>query len=107
VVVKLSWSIASLIRGFSGLSGNTPHSGHSVTRVGPRCGCERTGDSLTSGFMVREEQSCVLIWLFKVESGVGEGRVLRVDPPCRAKRLETMPARKLRRWRAAMPSGSG
>ena len=31
MVVKLSWSIASLTRGFSGLSGNTPHSGHPVT----------------------------------------------------------------------------
>jgi hypothetical protein len=31
VVVKLSWSIASLTRGFSGLSGNAPHSDHPVT----------------------------------------------------------------------------
>jgi hypothetical protein len=29
--VKLSWSIASLTRGFSGLSGNTPHGDHPVT----------------------------------------------------------------------------
>jgi hypothetical protein len=31
VVVKLSWSIASLTRGFSGISGNTPRSDHPVT----------------------------------------------------------------------------
>jgi hypothetical protein len=31
VVVKLSWSIASLTTGFSGISGNTPRSDHPVT----------------------------------------------------------------------------
>jgi hypothetical protein len=31
VVVKLSWSIVSLTRGFSGLNSDTPRSGHPVT----------------------------------------------------------------------------